>query len=57
MEKQNLTFRQLESMTGVSHSQLARIANGESSPTADVICKILKATNSKFEELVQCNNE
>lgn len=40
MNKKRITYRKLESMTGVSRSTLHRIANYELSPTQDAMISI-----------------
>ena len=51
------TIRQLSEMSGISKSQIARIENGEQSPTIDTLCEIAKAlgvsANDTYEYIAE----
>lgn len=51
MYERNISFRQLERMSGVSSSQLNDIANNKKDTTVATICKIAAALKIKPEEL------
>lgn len=51
MSKKRITYRKLESMTGVSRSTLHRIANYELSPTQDVMISIAKGLKMEVTDI------
>ena len=51
MNKKRITYRKLESLTGVSRSTLHRIANYELSPTQDVMISIAKGLKMKVTDI------
>jgi len=55
-QEKRLTTRQLEKLSGVSHSCITKIETGESMPTVIILCKLAKAMNVKIEDLVDCDD-
>lgn len=49
--KKHLSLRQMEIMTGVSKSQLARIVSGKSSPTIHTLELIAKGLHLRISDL------
>lgn len=50
------TVRDLERFSGVSHSYISMIENGERTPTIDIVCKLCRALNVTIDEMVDCSN-
>lgn len=50
------TVRDLERFSGVSHSHISMIENGERTPTIDIVCKLCRALNVTIDEMVDCSN-
>lgn len=56
--KSQLTYRELEDLTGIPSSNLQRYANCKTSKiSVDVLIAIAKATNISFAYLMGCSNE
>ena len=51
MVERNLSYRQLERMTGVSHSMLNKICMGEADPTQTTMILIAKGLKMKVTEI------
>lgn len=51
MVERNLSYRQLERMTGVSHSMLNKICMGEADPTQTTMILIAKGLKMKVSEI------
>lgn len=51
MDKRNLTYRQLERMTGISHTMLNKIAIGDTSPTQNTMISIAKGLRMEVTEI------
>lgn len=51
MKKRNLTYRQLETLSGVSKSELQRIAQNEIHPTLVTMLQIAKALKVDIKDL------
>ena len=51
MASRNLSYRQLERMTGVSHSMLNKICMGETEPTQTTMILIAKGLRLKVTEI------
>ncbi|WP_125140996.1 helix-turn-helix transcriptional regulator [uncultured Clostridium sp.] len=51
MDKRNLTYRQLERMTGISHTTLNKIAIGDTSPTQNTMISIAKGLRMDVTEI------
>lgn len=51
MDKRNLTYRQLERMTGISHTTLNKIAIGNTSPTQNTMISIAKGLRMEVTEI------
>lgn len=51
MVKKNLSYRQLERMTGVSHSTLNKICMGETDPTQTTMILIAKGLKTKVVDI------
>lgn len=51
MVERNLSYRQLERMTGVSHSMLNKICMGEADPTQTTMILIAKGLKMKATEI------
>ncbi len=53
MYNQNLSVRQVAAMTGLSKSTVSRIANGETSPTADMLERLAIGLNVRVTDLFE----
>lgn len=51
MVERNLSYRQLERMTGVSHSMLNKICMGETDPTQTTMILIAKGLKMKVTDV------
>lgn len=51
MANRNLSYRQLERMTGVSHTMLNKICNGETVPTQTTMILIAKGLRLKVTDI------
>ncbi len=53
MHDKNLSVRQVSIMTGVSKSTISRIANGQVSPTADVLEALARGLQIRISDLIE----
>lgn len=53
MYNQKLSVRQVATMTGLSKSTVSRIANGETSPTADMLELLAIGLNVRVTDLFE----
>lgn len=51
MATKNLSYRQLERMTGVSHTMLNKICMGEADPTQTTMIRIARGLKMKVQEI------
>lgn len=49
-ENKNLSIRQLSELSGVSHTEIARIESGEVSPTLDTLLKLSVSLGVELKE-------
>lgn len=52
MHDRNLSMRQVSIMTGISKSTISRIANGNTSPTADILELLAKGLEIHISDLI-----
>ncbi len=56
MHDKNLSVRQVSMMTGVSKSAISRIANGQVSPTADVLEALARGLQIRISDLIESSH-
>lgn len=52
-EQKNLSYRQLEILSGVSKTMIFNIENGRRSPTIDILEKLAKGLKVSIHDLIE----
>jgi transcriptional regulator with XRE-family HTH domain len=55
-KEKNISLRRLETLSGISYSEINRIENGEIQPTILTLCCIAKALGVTLCSIVSCDN-
>jgi len=56
-QQKHLTLRRLETLSGVSNSEISRIENGEYQPTGLTLCCLARALQVTLCELIDCEDD
>jgi transcriptional regulator with XRE-family HTH domain len=55
--EKNISTRELARISGVARSHIEKIEAGTANPSVEVMCKLSKALQVPFGNLVQCDHE